>query len=156
MQLYRKWDWIADDLYEPMNIERGGIDMTDVWSSLVVTLPEQGILVSAGETEINSDNGVDVRQIIAEGEAAENSSLAPAVVTINNILGGTYGVVLRIGIYGIIFAVIAAGGFLAWSNSGNRSEAKGRLIAVICGGLIIFAAVSATALIQKIGVNMFG
>lgn len=102
-----------------------------------------------------ADN-LDVTTIMNGGSSLENSSLSGLGTKVDDLGGGAYQLVYKVGVYIVVIGFIVAGLRLIFSNSMTRKEAKGSLLATVCGGVLIFAAVGIVVYLQTIGRNLFG
>lgn len=97
-----------------------------------------------------------VRDVIENpNNTLENSSLATFGRTVDDIGGGAYHLMYKVGIYAVVLAIMAAGFFMIFSNSQNRGEAKSNMMAKFFGGFLIFAAVSIAVILESTGNGFF-
>ncbi len=118
------------------------------------------LTVHAGQQDGSStDLGVGqvgVEDIIKSGKSLDESSLGKLGEKVDDIGGGGYNLVYKVGTYAIVIGLIVAGIALIFSGSHNREEAKSKIGYIIIGGILIFGAVTIAVLIQKLGTNLFG
>jgi len=96
-----------------------------------------------------------VKDIIDSGSSLEDSALNPLGSKVSEFGGGTYHLLIKISAYVVVIGLMVAGLKLIFSNVQNRNEAKGNIVSIVIGGVLIFGAVAIAALIQTIGGGLF-
>lgn len=96
-----------------------------------------------------------IQDIINGGSKLEDSALAPLGNKVNEFGGGSYHLLIKIGGFVLVIALVIAGIALIFSNAQNRNESKSRIVAIVAGGILIFGAVAIATLIQTIGGGLF-
>lgn len=69
--------------------------------------------------------------------------------------GGAVNLVHKGAVYLILLAILFAGIGLIWSNTGNRGDAKSKILWIVVGALLIFGSLSLAVLLESVGANLF-
>ena len=100
------------------------------------------------------DTIMNVKDIIENG-SNKSTVLNSLEGQVDQFGGGTYNLFYKFSIYAAVIALMGAGIYLLFSNSGNRSEAKGKLLWSVLGVVLIFSAVGIVAALQTVGNGLF-
>ena len=97
----------------------------------------------------------DIQQILDNASTLEESDISELGVQVDNLGGGAYHLVYKLGVYAVIIGLVIAGLKLVFSNAQNRQDAKSNILYTILGGVLIFAAVSIVIFLQTVGSGLF-
>lgn len=114
----------------------------------------KGILLTSDSGDLS---GLDVESVLEGGSDAMQSggSFSSVSEKVDSIGGGGYHLFRKIGIYGILFALMAGGCALLFSNSNDRSDVKKGIIWKVVGALVILGAVAITIFLQTAADGLF-
>jgi len=96
-----------------------------------------------------------IEDILGAASDLEDSSLSGLGPKVDDLGGGAYHLVYKIGVMVILIALFAGGIYLALAGAQNRNEAKSRLLHIIGGALIAFSAVGIVVALANLGQNLF-
>lgn len=96
-----------------------------------------------------------IEDILGAASDLESSSLSGLSSKVDDLGGGAYHLVYKIGVMAILIALFCGGLYLALAGSQNRNEAKSRLLHIIGGALIAFSAVGIVVALANLGQNLF-
>lgn len=97
---------------------------------------------------------LNVKDVIESG-SKNSTALNGLNDQVDQFGGGAFNILQKFSIYSLVIAVILGGLALVFSNAGNRSDAKSKILYVIIGGAIVFGAVGIVGLLQQVGGTMF-
>lgn len=96
-----------------------------------------------------------IEDILGAASDLEDSSLSGLGPKIDDLGGGAYHLVYKIGVMVILIALFAGGIYLALAGAQNRNEAKSKLLHIIGGALIAFSAAGIVVSLANLGQNLF-
>lgn len=97
----------------------------------------------------------NIEDILGSASNLESSSLSGLGPKVDDLGGGAYHLVYKIGVMVILIALFGGGIYLALAGAQNRNEAKSKLLHIIGGALIAFSAVGIVVALANLGQNLF-
>ena len=98
-----------------------------------------------------------VNEIIAQGESAMGDGGAFSAVSqqVDQLGGGSYNVMLKVGIWVIVLLLMFGALKLAFSDSSTRNDSKSGIITKVISAVLLFAAIGIVVVAQNVGVGLF-
>lgn len=98
-----------------------------------------------------------VEEIISQGEGAmgDGGALSALSSQVDQLGGGSYNVVLKVGIWVIVLLIMYGALKLAFSDSSTRNDSKTGIITKVIAAVLLFAAIGIVVIAQKVGVGLF-
>lgn len=98
-----------------------------------------------------------VDEIISQGESAMGDGGAFSALSsqVDQLGGGSYNVVLKVGIWVIVLLIMYGALKLAFSDSSTRNDSKSGIITKVIAAVLLFAAVGIVVVAQNVGVGLF-
>lgn len=96
-----------------------------------------------------------IEDILGAASDLEDSSLSGLGPKIDDLGGGAYHLVYKIGVMIILITLFGGGIYLALAGAQNRNEAKSKLLHIIGGALIAFSAAGIVVSLSNLGQNLF-
>lgn len=98
-----------------------------------------------------------VTEIISQGESAMGDGGAFSSVSeqVDQLGGGSYNVMLKVGIWVIVLLLMFGALKLAFSDSSTRNDSKSGIITKVIAAVLLFAAIGIVVVAQNVGVGLF-
>lgn len=98
-----------------------------------------------------------VNEIISQGESAMSDGGAFSAVSeqVDQLGGGSYNVMLKVGIWVIVLLLMFGALKLAFSDSSTRNDSKSGIITKVIAAVLLFAAIGIVVVAQNVGVGLF-
>lgn len=98
-----------------------------------------------------------VDEIISQGQSAMGDGGAFSALSsqVDQLGGGSYNVVLKVGIWVIVLLIMYGALKLAFSDSSTRNDSKTGIITKVIAAVLLFAAIGIVVIAQNVGVGLF-
>lgn len=98
--------------------------------------------------------GLKVNDIIENG-SKNSTALSGLEEQVDQLGGGSYNLLVKVGAYAVVLALMGGGLYLVFSNAGNRGDAKSKILWIVIGAVLIFGSVGLAVTLQSIGMGLF-